>query len=165
MTTKRIDVSGFVSARALAAILDLSPARIGQLVAEGLPREAPGKYKILECVTWYFKYLHKLFKNKGVNVIASEFPERARLLRADAELKELELAKKSGTMVSIEDVEREWSALVLSTKARVLAIPPRAAPELVGETSRLMIQAKLERFCKEALSALAKQEDPSASAS
>jgi hypothetical protein len=36
-----------------------------------------------------------------------------------------------------------------------MAIPQRLAPELVGETSRVMIQAKLEKMCKELLTYLA----------
>ena len=47
--------------------------------------------------------------------------------------------------------------MVLVTKARIMAIAPRVAPELVGETSRIMIQAKIECACKEALSYLAKE--------
>jgi hypothetical protein len=39
-----------------------------------------------------------------------------------------------------------------------MAIPPRLAPELVGETSRVMIQAKIEKFCREALHSLSKWE-------
>ena len=37
-----------------------------------------------------------------------------------------------------------------------MAIPPRLAPELVGEASRVMVQAKLEKACKEALAYLAR---------
>jgi hypothetical protein len=60
-------------------------------------------------------------------------------------------------MVSSAEVEQSLTDLVLTTKARIMAIVPRIAPELVGETSRIMIQAKLERACKEALSYLARQ--------
>jgi hypothetical protein len=71
-------------------------------------------------------------------------------------LKEIELAKERGQLVAIQDVEKEMTDLVLITKARIMAIPPRLAPELVGEPSRVMIQAKLEKACKESLSYLAK---------
>ena len=40
-----------------------------------------------------------------------------------------------------------------------MAIPPRLAPELVGEQSRMMIQAKIEKACKEALAYLARAEN------
>jgi len=42
------------------------------------------------------------------------------------------------------------------TKARIMAIPSLLAPEVMGETSRVMIQAKIEKSCKEALAYLAK---------
>lgn len=82
--------------------------------------------------------------------------ERVRLLRADADLREMELAEKRGRMVAIQDVEIEMTNLVLVTKARIMGIPPRVAPELIGETSRVMIQAKIEKACKEALLQLAR---------
>ena len=41
--------------------------------------------------------------------------------------------------------------LVLTTKARVPAIPARVSGDLVGEDSRVMIQAKIEKATAEAL--------------
>jgi hypothetical protein len=79
-----------------------------------------------------------------------------RLLRADADLREMELAKERGLVVALPDLEATLTDLVLTTKARIMAIPPRLAPELVGEMSRIMIQAKLEKACKESLAYLAK---------
>jgi hypothetical protein len=58
--------------------------------------------------------------------------------------------------VAIQDVEALVAELVLTTKARITAIPPRLAPDLVGELSRMMIHAKLEKACKEAFVCLAK---------
>ena len=88
---------------------------------------------------------------------AGEREERVRLLRADADLREIELAKERALLVAIPDVEELLTDLVLTTKARIMSIPPRLAPELVGETSQVMIQAKIEKACKEALSYLAKR--------
>jgi hypothetical protein len=68
----------------------------------------------------------------------------------------MELAKERGQLVAIQDVEKEMTDLILTTKARIMAIPPRLSPELVGETSRVMIQAKLEKACKKSLAYLAK---------
>ena len=85
--------------------------------------------------------------------------ERLALLRVDRELREIELAEKRGSLVSIVDVEKTLSDLVLTTKARIMGIAPRLAAELIGESSRVMIQAKIE---KEIRSALAHLEKPSA---
>lgn len=59
--------------------------------------------------------------------------------------------------MAIQDVEKAITDLVLTTKARIMAIPPRMAPELVGETSRVMIEAKIEKSCKEALTPLSRE--------
>jgi hypothetical protein len=49
------------------------------------------------------------------------------------------------------------SRRVLITKACIMAIPPRLAPELVDEPSRVMVQAKIEKALKEALTLLARE--------
>jgi len=82
--------------------------------------------------------------------------ERVRLLRAHADLREIELAKQRSQLIAIADYERTIADLILMTKARILAIPSRLAPELMGETSRAMMQSKIEKSCKEALAYLAK---------
>ena len=62
-------------------------------------------------------------------------------------------------MVAVPDVEAMTEDLVRTTSAEIMAIPQRIAAELVGETSRVMVQAKLERACKEALARLARAEN------
>jgi phage terminase Nu1 subunit (DNA packaging protein) len=149
-----------VSVGKVAKALNLTPQRIQQLSKEGLPKEDRGKYDLGKCMLWYIRYLQAALEKKAVpmanGVYAGEREERIRLLRAEADLKEIELAKEQGQLVAIADVESEWSNLVVTTKARILAIPPRVAPELVGEASRVVIQAKLEKEVKEALRLLAR---------
>ncbi len=152
-----------VGIKQMAEILNLTPSRIQQLVQEGLPKKLRGKYDRDECAGWYIRYLQALVEKKalvgeGGAVLASEREERLRLLRADADLREIELARERGQLVAIEDVEHEMTDLILVTKARVLAVGARVAPELVGENSRVMIQAVIEKAHKEALSHLAKKE-------
>lgn len=152
-----------VGIRELAGILNLTATRVQQLVQEGLPKKLRGKYDQDLCVGWYIRYLQALVEKKAIvgeggEVLKNEREERLRLLRADADLREIELARERGQLVAIEDVEKEMTDLILVTKARVLAVGARVAPELVGETSRVMIQAVIEKAHKEALSHLAKQE-------
>jgi phage terminase Nu1 subunit (DNA packaging protein) len=147
----------------VAQALNLTPQRVQQLANEGLPKEDRGKYDLGKCMLWYIRYLQAALEKKAVpmanGVYAGEREERVRLLRAEADLKEIELAKEQGQLVAIQDVEKEMTDLVLSTKARIMAIPPRVAPELVGESSRMVIQAKLEKEVKEALRLLARGDD------
>jgi len=155
-----------VDLRQVSKALNVSERRIQQLAKEGLPKEERGKYELGKCMLWYIRYLQVALEASGRRDSGeSEFigarEERARLLRAEAELKEMELAQKRGQLVAIADVEAEYTSLVLSIKARIMAIPPRLAPEIVGEDSRVMAQAKIEKYCKEALAQLAKADDAS----
>jgi phage terminase Nu1 subunit (DNA packaging protein) len=145
----------------VAQALNLTEQRVQQLVKEGLPREKRGQYDAVKCMLWYIRYLQAVIEKKAVNLgkegSAGERQERVRLLRADADMREIELAKERSQLVALADVEASMTDLVLTTKARVMAIAPRLAPELVGETSRVMIEAKIEKSCKEALTLLARE--------
>jgi len=144
----------------VASFLNLTETRIQQLVKEGMPKEARGQYDPIKCAHWYIRYLQSALEKKSLPTpeggYAGEREERVRLVRAEADLKEMELAKERSLLVPIPEIEKAIADLVLTTKARMMAIPPRVAPDLVGETSRVMIQAKLEKAIKEALAYLAK---------
>ena len=147
----------------VAQALNLTEQRVQQLVKEGMPRESRGQYDAVKCMLWYIRYLQAALEKKSVPVgdgqYAGEREERIRLLRADADLKEMELAKERGQVVAIQDVEKEMTDMVLTFKARIMAVAPRLAPEILGETSRVMAHAKIEKALKEALLVLSKWED------
>jgi len=67
----------------------------------------------------------------------------------------LELARERGEFIASPDFEKMLTDLVVVTKARILAVASRVAPELVGEP-RTVIEVKLDRALKDALTALAK---------
>lgn len=145
-----------LSIKDIAAALNLTPSRIQQLVQEGLPKKLRGKYDQDECTGWYIRYLQSLVERKmivdeGGKLFATDRETRLRLLTADTELRELELARERSQLVTVDEVEKEIADLVLTTKARVLAVAPRIAADLIGETSRVMVQAKIEKALKEAL--------------
>jgi phage terminase Nu1 subunit (DNA packaging protein) len=158
-----------VAAEKIAQALNLTEQRVHQLVKEGLPKEGRGRYDPVKCMLFYIRYLQRALERKSIPTLdggyAGEREERVRLLRADADLREIELAKERGQLVAINDVEKDLTDLVLTTKARIMAIPPRLAPELVGEMSQVMIQAKLEKACRESLSYLARSRGENATKS
>lgn len=148
-----------LTVKQLAALLKLKPRRIQQLSAEGMPKISRGRYDFQKAVLWYVCFLQDAIqKNKSMiseGKFAGVQTERARKLRADAELKEIELAEQRGQLVAIPDVVKVFVDLVHMTKARVLATPPRIASAVLGETSQIMIQAIVEKQLKEALNELA----------
>ena len=149
-----------VNVERVANALNLAPRRVQQLVKEGLPREKRGEYDPIKCMLWYIRYLQAQISRLSPNVdvaggeIDNERKERIGLLRADRELRGLELARERGEFMSLTNVEKVMTDLVVMTKARILAVPNRVAPQLVGE-DRAVIEARVERTLKEALSALA----------
>jgi phage terminase Nu1 subunit (DNA packaging protein) len=151
-----------VDAGKVANALNLTETRIHQLVKEGLPKEGRGQFDPVKCMLWYIRYLQNLLEKKAVPTLDGGFvgerEERVRLLRADADLREMELAKERGLVVSIDDVEQEMTDLILTTKARIMAVAPRLAADLVGEDSRLIVHGKIEKALKEALLQLSKRE-------
>lgn len=149
----------YVNAEELAAFFGLTKQRVHQLVAEGMQRELRGKYDRDKCTRWYIHFLQHALEKKAIPLeggeLASEQHERVRKLRLDADMKEIALARERGQLVAIEDVEKKMTDLVLTTKARIMAVPARLAPDMLGESSRVMAQAKIEKALKESLAHLA----------
>jgi hypothetical protein len=150
-----------VDVERVANALNLTRQRVAQLVKEGLPREKRGEYDPVKCMLWYIRYLQAQVSRLSPNVASqggeldSERKERIGLLRAERELKELELARERGEYMALDDVEKTMTDLVVVTRARILTVANRVAPQLVGE-SQAVIEAKLDRALKDALTALAK---------
>ena len=146
-----------VAIAAIAERLKLTPRRIQQLAGEGLPRVTRGKYDVDQVLDWYIAKLERQLAGETDEdgTIAKRYSEELRLVSARADQHELDLARSRRELVANADVEKEMADLVATTKARILTIPARAAPDLVAEPSRVMLQAKLEKYIKEALSHLA----------
>jgi hypothetical protein len=117
----------------------------------------------VKCIRWYIRYLQNLIEKRATpasdEVFAGESRVRIRMLRGTADLKEMRLATLRSQMVAVQDVDAITADPVRTTTAEIMAIAPRLAPQLVVETSRIMIQAKLEKACKESLRRLARSEN------
>jgi phage terminase Nu1 subunit (DNA packaging protein) len=148
-----------VGIAAIAERLRLTPRRIQQLAGEGLPRVTRGKYDVDAVLDWYIAKLERQLAGETdeEGATAQKESEELRMLSAKADLQEIELASKRRELVAISDVEKQMTDLVITTKARILTVPARVAPELLGEQSRVMVQAKIEKALKEALSHLAEE--------
>ena len=141
----------------LTAALNITKERIGQLVKEGMPKEARGKYDLGKCMLWYIRYLQAALKRRsGASGEdgRTEQRERLLLLSAERELKELELGRERGEFIALPDFEKMLTDLVVTTKARILAVSQRVSAQLVG-LDRPSIEAELNRELKTALSYLA----------
>src|SRR5260370_40515251 len=125
----------------VASALNLDKRRVQQLVAEGvLPRAVRGQYDPVKCMLCYVRYLQKVLERKGILILdggldggfvgeRGEQVERLRLLRAHADLREMELARQRAAFVALRDVDAATADLVRITTARIMARPAQLAPE------------------------------------
>lgn len=87
--------------------------------------------------------------------IKSAKDERARLDKLRADKIEMELTIARGELMNPDDAMREWSKTVQAVRARLLSIPSKGAPLLVGTKSEAEAQNILQRLIYEALKELA----------
>ncbi len=137
----------------------ITEMRISQLVKEGMPKAARGKYDAVRCMYWYIGSLRRtVAKRETVNADGSSsnlMSDRRRLIAAQAEREELELAKQRGNLIPITEHVRILADMVTETRARLLAVPGRVAPAVLNETSRVVAQGKIETEIRVALGDLA----------
>jgi phage terminase Nu1 subunit (DNA packaging protein) len=127
----------------IARLLDLSERRVQQLSREGvIPKAERGQYDLIGSVRGYVRYLRDqaLKAQAGAPDYAAE---RARFIRARADLAEMEAEEKRLSLIAAEQIEAAWIAVLALLRTRLLALPDRLAPQAfeqstVGDTRNLI---------------------------
>ena len=131
---------------AIAKLLKLSERRIQQLAKEEiLPKAERGKYDLISSVHGYIDFLKA---KAGGDFTAEEvLKNKNKLLKAKAELAEIEKMKATGELIPKEEVKRTWLELVQKVKQKLLSIPNKVAPVVVAVKSineiKLILQDKI----------------------
>jgi phage terminase Nu1 subunit (DNA packaging protein) len=81
--------------------------------------------------------------------------ERARFIRARADLAEMDAEEKRGSVIAAEDVEVAWIAVLSLLRTRLLALPDRLAPVAHAEVSPAGVRDVIRGAIREALEELA----------
>ncbi len=127
----------------IARLLDLSERRVQQLSREGvIPKAERGQYDLIGSVRGYVRYL----RDQAVKAQAGApdyAAERARFIRARADLAEMEAEEKRRSLIAAEQIEAAWIAVLALLRTRLLALPDRLAPQAfeqstVGDTRNLI---------------------------
>jgi phage terminase Nu1 subunit (DNA packaging protein) len=142
----------------IAKLLDLSERRVQQLSREGvIPKAMRGQYDLVGSVRGYVRYLRDQAAKAqaGAPDYASE---RARFIRARADLAEMEAAEKRGAVIPAADVEAAWIAVLARLRTRILALPDRLAPLVHAEASPAGVRDTLRGALREALEELAESD-------
>ena len=151
-----------VDVNAVAKALNLTPQRVQQLKAEGLPTVGRGQYELGPCMAWYIRYLQGKLDKLGPNT-NSDTPdlvaEKTRLAKEQGDKLALENAIKRGQLIYAEDATEIWSDHISHAKSKILVIPSKLAPQLVNIDNANVIAGKLRDELDAALAELASAND------
>ena len=139
----------------IAKLLDLSERRVQQLSREGvIPKATRGQYDLVGSVRGYVRYL----RDQAVSAQAGApdyAAERARYIRARADLAEMEANQRRGALIAADDIEVAWIKVLALLRTRVLALPDRMAPQVHALASLSETRNLLGANLREALEDLA----------
>jgi phage terminase Nu1 subunit (DNA packaging protein) len=145
----------------LAAFLGISERRVQQLVKLGMPRAARGQYDLLPCAKWYVEFLQEELKkrspatqpeNAGIDA------ERARLVAAQADRAEIEVAVRRGDLMFAPHTEAAWADAIHRARERLLAMPVKLGPQLTNVSDPSECARAIESEVHAALDELARRQ-------
>lgn len=143
-------MESFVTAKRLAQILGITERRVNQLVKEEkiLEKDPNGKFNLQNNIYNYYKF--KFCKDEEIDFAI----ERAKHERAKREMAEIELAKLKNKMHDAEDVERVLTGMLINFRNRMLTIPVKVAPKVIGQKNIAVINEILRQEIQDALQEL-----------
>jgi hypothetical protein len=138
----------YITAKDLGKIIGISERRVNQIVTEKhtFDRELNGKFDVAKCVEAYY---HDLF-HTGLDL------DRERALHeiVKREKTELLVAKMKGELHEAADVEKALTDMVITFRNKILGIPSKVAPLLVGQKNIGKIREIIDKEVREALTEL-----------
>lgn len=146
-----------VNQKELASILGITDRRLRQLKTEyGLFSSASGsahkKYKLELCIPEYIQY--KLEDEGKSTKGADKERQQAEHEAIKKQISQLKLRKLKGQLHEANDVERFLTDMLLAFRGKLIAIPSKIAPLIVGEDDITVITSLLEKEVYEALDQL-----------
>lgn len=126
-----------VNTDALASLLGYTRQRINQLAKEGvLEKQAPGRWLLMKNVQRYIEYLRTgTDENDEEEAQAKYWEEKALHEKAKRETAEIKLAKLKNQMHDAADIELVMTNMLVTFRSRVLSIPDKVAPKVLGVTN------------------------------
>lgn len=117
-----------VSLHQLAGLIGVSTRTVTDLARRKVVVKAQtrGQYDLIPSVQGYCAQLREAAAGRGgEDQVATLTSERARLAREQADAASLKNATLRGAVLPAADVEREWTAILRTVRAGMLAVPSR----------------------------------------
>lgn len=141
-----------VTTAEISEIFGISTRRVQQLAKDGVfVRVGHGQFDLPASVNSFIEYRLDDTKDEGV---LDKSTEEAMWTRARRQKTELELQIMRGDLHRSEDVRRVMNDMLGAFRARILSIPSKFSPQLVGLTEIPPIKMVLKQAVHEALEEL-----------
>lgn len=139
----------------LAEILGVSLPTITSKVNKGMPyiqRGQRGKEWLFDTAAVYEWEKEQAILNVTGDLSSVTDDElKRRKLAAETTIVELEAGKKRGDLIPKEEIEKNLSDMAIATRTRLLLVPRRCAPRLLGCTDEIAVRRLIEQEQLEAL--------------
>lgn len=146
------------SVSVIAKLLMISERRVQQLAKRGvIPKVGRGRYPLAGSVQGYVRFLQE--RSLGDDDVPDVGVERARRLRAQADISELKRDKMRGDLIDIQKVERQAEQTMIHIQSRLLQLPERVSGRLVALEAEHEIKHLLRNEVEEVLNSLADDAD------
>jgi phage terminase Nu1 subunit (DNA packaging protein) len=145
-----------VSTDVLDDLLGYTRRHINQLTREGvLERKAPGRFLLMQNIKKYIDFIRTGQRSdEEEEATAQYWEEKALHEKAKREMAELKLAKLKNQLHDARDVEMVMTNMLVTFRNRILAMPSKLAPQLIGVTNLAEIQSIIDKEAREALTEL-----------
>lgn len=130
-----------IGRKQLAELLGLTEGRIQQLTAEGMPKEARGKYNAPACIRWYIEA--RINSAAGPAASADVNEARKKLYDAQVVKTKLETSKIKRETIPADEHLIDMNQLAVLFASGLDAISGRLAAELAGMTDPAEISERL----------------------
>jgi len=132
----------------VAKFLDLTTRRVYQLVkAEVIERLPDGKFDLKDVSEKYYEFKFGS-ESRDLNQVKAEHEE------VKKRISELKLAKMEGKLHEADDVELIMTNMLVTFRNRILSIPSKLAPQLIGMKNIGKISDLIDRELRDALNEL-----------
>lgn len=121
-----------VNQKTLAAALGISSRQVRNLREQGMFEFAPGtkKYDLTRCVNEYIEFKVKAEIGGGTSIIKEK--EQAEHEHLKKEITKIKLRKLRKEVHEAADVEMFLNEMLLNFRARLLSVPGKIAPQILG---------------------------------
>lgn len=145
-----------------AEAMGVSKAMVTKYVRKGLPLTPEGRIDLAAGRAWVEANIDRLPASarggraaRGAGKLGETLTAaRARKESALASLHELELRLRRGELLEAGQVEAAWTKHILAARERLLGLPGKLAPRVLGKTDVIEIQEAIRREIYHSLTAL-----------